>query len=496
MTKLIVYGNINVGTFCNSLVAAQGKSFEMFGDYIDSIYVIHSSQSQDTLSKELENKKWKDYLTSNSITSDLFTHKIINLDQEDGSLSKFIDYVGGIIPTLLEKEIDLIIDVSNGTTFQRNILSIVSYILGIQDQYMIDFQRLRSKTENFEMVDPSILLDSYVRVPNITELDNMSYLGLMEIARYKNIIEMRADGFRNIDSDAADYNFFRENLKHSVNLKLLGDQNGDQALYKISVAALSANIEELMELMVNKYDLPEKNKDNRTLGNKLDTIQKKVRDRLEEETSEELKQEFDYNFFCKFNDFIKYLRNQNIHKKHRLSKLEKFKADLSIKLAFSFIELYTDIVHPLLSDLDRGNFPPKVEELYLNNPTENYYYGLDGDDTGSTLENLFSKALDESQIKNLSQNITNAIDEISDLIKKRDNSQIVFNAGDDLLFKGQFSRSDLNQMQTIYEDKTGLTCSIGYGKSLQETYIALKRAKLYKRQPEGSKRIVGIRFVK
>jgi hypothetical protein len=66
---------------------------------------------------------------------------------------------------------------------------------------------------------------------------------------------------------------------------------------------------------------------------------------------------------------------------------------------------------------------------------------------------------------------------------------VVFEAGDNLLFKGSFDEKLLTEIQDKYSKKTlGLTCSIGYGKSFQEVYLALKLAKA---QP-GKKSIIGI----
>ncbi|MEN8444332.1 MAG: mCpol domain-containing protein, partial [Cyanobacteria bacterium J06555_13] len=69
---------------------------------------------------------------------------------------------------------------------------------------------------------------------------------------------------------------------------------------------------------------------------------------------------------------------------------------------------------------------------------------------------------------------------------------IIFNAGDDLLFKGYFSKAELEEMQKIYKEVTqqNLTCSIGYGWSFEEVYMAMKMAKA---QP-GKNSIVGIEF--
>ena len=93
----------------------------------------------------------------------------------------------------------------------------------------------------------------------------------------------------------------------------------------------------------------------------------------------------------------------------------------------------------------------------------------------------------------MSKSIKDAISEIAKFIcEKHKKSTIIFDAGDDLLFKGKFVEEDLKRMQEIYYKTTsGLTCSIGYGRSCQEVYLALKLAKT---QP-GKNSVVGIQLI-
>lgn len=69
---------------------------------------------------------------------------------------------------------------------------------------------------------------------------------------------------------------------------------------------------------------------------------------------------------------------------------------------------------------------------------------------------------------------------------------IIFATGDDMLFKGPFNETVLQDLRQMYQEITpGLTCSIGYGRSLQEVYLALKLAKA---EP-GKNCIVGIEIL-
>ncbi len=93
----------------------------------------------------------------------------------------------------------------------------------------------------------------------------------------------------------------------------------------------------------------------------------------------------------------------------------------------------------------------------------------------------------------MSNSITKAIEEIKKYIRGNIlRNAIIFAAGDDMLFKGAFNEAILYTMQEIYHKHTvGMTCSIGYGKTLLEAYLALKLAKAER----GKNRVVGIELV-
>ena len=60
MSKLLILGNTNVYTFCNSILAANEKSKELFeGENISEIYVVHSRESFDELFvKNNDKERW------------------------------------------------------------------------------------------------------------------------------------------------------------------------------------------------------------------------------------------------------------------------------------------------------------------------------------------------------------------------------------------------------------------------------------------------------
>ncbi|WP_254444731.1 mCpol domain-containing protein [Anabaena sp. UHCC 0187] len=482
MTTLLVLGNINQFTFANSIIVANAKAEEMFEQALTNIFVVHS---KDSYSKLKSNEDWVNHIEINGVDRELFVDKIIEITAKETSIKKFVDYVEFIFKGIPDDS-NLIVDLTNGTSLQKNLLSIVSYILDIKNQYIIDVSKLFELTNERRFIPIDILLSCYTIVPDSTRLDSIAYLNLSEMVRYRKIIENHTNKYVAIDSDSSDQEFFKDNLGHSIQLKLQGDKSKDNAIYRIAASSISASVEDLIRLLVSKFilaDSPDR-VDRKTFGQKLKIIQAKI--------EKDAPSDFDVEFFSKFNDFILYLRNSSTHKGKLLTDVEKFKAELSVKMAFPFIEFYTDIVYPLLSSGELSREPKQIKKLSYTDIAleETLYYGLDGDDTGKILEELFLACSDEASFRKLSKDITNAISKIAKVVTDElGKNAIVFEAGDDLLFKGNLPEEKLLEMQAIYSQSTpGLTCSIGYGRSFQEVYLALKLAKT---QP-GKNAIVGI----
>jgi minimal CRISPR polymerase domain len=492
VSTLIVLGNTNQYTFANSIVAAETKSATLFNTPLKDIFVIHSTASYDALTKE---KAWRDHLEKNGISIDKLIHKIVDLDSTNETVEKFVDYIEFIVNGALSKNPDVIVDLTNSTSLYKNLLSIVAYVLDLEHQYVIDIDMVRDLIKEKTFLFPNDLQTSYVPLPRATQLDSIAYLSLVELVRYKKIIQSKTEKYAQIDTVASDKKFFEGNLTHSIQLKLQGDRKKDNAIYRIVASSIAASVEDLITLLINKFSLTT----NSTSESHM-TFGHKIR-RIESALAGEIPNDFDFEFFKKFNDFMLYLRNSSTHKSTTLADIERFKADLSVKMSFPFIEFYADIIYPLFNSGNYTEPPKKMKKLSGSDitPEATYYFGLDGDNTGLMLEELFMSACDDTTFQNTSKTIIGAIEDIKTHICKKE-GKIIFAAGDNILFKAEIDEPTLRMLQQIYHSKTasltyslgsGLTCSIGYGKSLREVYLALKLAKL---EP-GKNSIVGIEFV-
>jgi len=471
MSTLIMIGNTNQYTFANSIIVANEKSKELFdGKELENIHVFHTPESFNCLLTNKSQKDelaWDEVLFQKGIENNKFTHRILEINSDKNS-EEVLNRFGKTLEEILDKNETVILDLSNGPIFQRNILSVISYILNIETQYMIDISKLSRLTQERGYLPIELLEKSYVRAPETHQLDSLAYLDLSEIKRYKFEINKLSQKFKSVSINS-DIDFFKENLVRSIELKLRGDKIDDNTLYRIASASVASSAEELISLILEKKGST--GHDEKTLGQKLNLLFNVIKD---EDT------DIDLTFLKELNSFILFLRNTTTHKssKKRLSNLEKFKAELSMTMSLEFIEYYIDIVYPSLKE--KSLISPKEGISYISEPSNNktYYFGIDGDNTGISLESLFMDGIEED-LRNTSNRITNAFNKMKKYIKDENkDNKIIFQAGDDMLIKGKLNFKNLEELKNIYKEETkGLTCSIGYGLSLRDTYMALKLAK-------------------
>lgn len=116
------------------------------------------------------------------------------------------------------------------------------------------------------------------------------------------------------------------------------------------------------------------------------------------------------------------------------------------------------------------------------------YIHFDGDGIGDRLE-LFLLDDEIDEAKKLSENVNQAMKEISAAIESIDGAQVLLVGGDDLIALFSDGSLDLKKIEELRErflNKTGCTLSTGIGTSLQSALNNLRRAKL-----SGKNRIVG-----
>lgn len=160
---------------------------------------------------------------------------------------------------------------------------------------------------------------------------------------------------------------------------------------------------------------------------------------------------------------------------------------LSSQLAFAFLQFTTKTLSSFIDE--NGQL---VNVKILETPTDKnqtiFYFGFDGDSTGDYLEMAFEQS-SEDEVRQRSHIVHEVIGELKKLIYKatKDHKSVLFAEGDNILFKAPYQASLLNDLQRIYKERTGLTDTIGYGKTLPEVALAMRLSKA-----QGGGKIMGI----
>ena len=221
MSKLLILGNTNVYTFCNSILGANEKSKEIFdGESISEIYVIHSPESFNELfvkNNDEENgntREWIDEIEKYGIKEDFFIHKTIL--NNDTSMETFFKYVKKIFEfSQLDK---LIIDLTNGMSEFKTTLAIAAYIVGQPRTFHIDISKLQAEMkEKRKFLEIEILKKYYKEIIPGRKIDEIAYMNLTEVVRYEDQIEKLTGIYSNFEIEEVNNpSFFKNNLLNAI----------------------------------------------------------------------------------------------------------------------------------------------------------------------------------------------------------------------------------------------------------------------------------------
>ena len=103
------------------------------------------------------------------------------------------------------------------------------------------------------------------------------------------------------------------------------------------------------------------------------------------------------------------------------------------------------------------------------------FYGLDGDRIESAIEACLIKG-EVDVLRSFSERITSTLEEIMQKVIDK-GGKVIYCAGDNILFHGQFSNRWCEEMIDLFQTRTGQTASLGIGNTTAEFYLALKLAK-------------------
>jgi len=464
MASLFIVGNTNERTFANAILSAHVHDRDIGGVGVRDIFVLHSPESERYL---CQRDDWRRHLSDHSILLDAFVSTTIDLRAGDsGCIERIAHRVERFILSL-DRRGELYVDLTNGTSIYKNILSNVAYLLGVRRQFVIESAiRDRFMTEDEAR-------KSYMELWDTSILDNIAPAWLTEVRRFNASARTAAKTMVSIcGADAARRIGFESDIENAVMAWFRGAKLNDGAALGGAVRHVGRAFEDLVQGVYEVlFSQTAGGKSTKTLNEMLIAICSRLRGHaphLEPQLLDDIA------------NLLRRLRNASTHERTSPD-FGKIRARLSTELLLATSD-YLSILHRdgyLSWRIIEQGAKKEIRYDAQGDEGSTYYFGLDGDDTGKELERLFQQNLDADSFSEFSRAVEFAITAVTKEIQESAiNGQILFSAGDDILFEGVYHANAIENLRVIYSQLTkGRTCSIGFGRTLKEAYIALKLAK-------------------
>jgi len=474
--KLILAGNTNVPAMINAIIRAtlQAQNDNQNNELtFRQVHVFHTEQSLQSLTASAT---WQEALTHYKISSTSLVHHVAKI--EDSNVDRFRDLVEQLrtIVNPLDNAQNYI-DLTSGISSLKSILAVFAYVLDIENIYSleIDFSdepgtRKKQAGLFYHELEQAGISIEYRKFPPIREFDTFGKLNYTEVLRHRSIIDELVSSLTSLLPSGLDLEHLRESLLSGVNSRLIGEVTKESYSYRHSIFASSAGIEEVANIILTI--VKNSGLEDKTLGIKLDEVNhifsKNPKYFINPKTLEHLTK-----LITSIRNDIAHPSSENSYSKEIIA----IQSRLSSQLAFAFLQFTTKSLSAFL-DQNGQLVDIQILEASIEEDQQIFYFGFDGDSTGDYLDMAFVNS-NEDQVRERSKIVRGAITELKKLIcqETKDHNSVLFAEGDNILFKARYQVSLVNELQRIYKDKTGLTGSIGYGKTLPEVALAMRLSK-------------------
>ncbi len=485
MSALFLNGNTNQHTFANAALAAHVIDVREGGPGLSDVFVLHSPQSEEVL---LTKSEWKPFLREHGLEPELFVQFTVDLVKGKEAIARVARHLKRCVASVDRRE-DVYVDLTNGASLYKSVLSNVAYVLGVRRAFFLDPARVYESIEDSGSSRPGFLSEdqlaaAYVEFPDPSLLDAVAPEWLVEVRRFN----LKARSVSSLlctiaGATTSEQTGFESDIANAVHTWFRGAKANDGAALGGAVRHVGRAFEDLVRGVFKAM-----------LGSELDSSPS-LHDMLLQISSQlqETAGEYEPHLLSDVAQLLRRLRNASTHEQTS-PEFGRIRARLSTELLFATAEYFRILdSRGLLQATDIDYTAQKRTCAMEGVPGKRYFFGVDGDDTGHALEQLFHRSADGEEFARYSERISSAIEAVAAQAKRSPlGAMIRFCAGDDLLFEGEYNGSALRSLQDLYLKHTGgQSCSIGFGATPKEAYVALKMAKA----SIGKGRILGVEVV-
>ena len=487
--KLIMGGNTNVPAMVNCIIQSTLQlrtNTSKESNVFCQIHIFHTEQSLESLITE--KRLWKEALEFYGISSTSLIHHVTKL--EDSSVERFRDMVEQLRTIVNPTENSYYyVDLTGGISSLQAILAVFSYVLDIEKIYTLEAvfsfdkeTRIKQREMFYHELEEEIKKGkvklNYKKFPPIRDFDEFGKLNYTEVLRYRrkisSLIDHLSSSLNALISAEIDLSYLQTSFLSGVNSRLLGESKGDFHDHQNSIYSFSHSIEEITNIILSvlKGDTIK----DRTLGNKLEALRSFFSDKPQYFVNEDILKHFTY--------LVAEVRNKNAHSSNAVESglTIEIQSYLASYLAFTFLKFTIRVISDFVDN--SGNLlNVEIIEPSVDNLEAEFYFGFDGDATGRYLGIAFGELLeDEEEVFRRSRSISESLKKIKKIIygETKNSKSLIFAEGDNVLFKAKYNKNLLRIIQDKYTKITGLSSSVGFGKSLKEATIALRLAKARK----------------
>lgn len=473
---LLINGNLNQQTFANALLAAHFDSQRKSGKGLGAVLVVHSRKSHAVLSNCTE---WRTVVCDAGLNPAVFEHVEVDLEHDPGVIVELASHVERFIG-VLTPENNIYVDLTNGQSLQKAALGAVAYVLGAKNQFIIDPYRLGKTPASAGFLEMDDLARAMVMVSDPMTFDSIALAWFTEVRRFRELAGHATLAVGRIlgQNDPVSIRLWQSEMLQAVRSWLAGQKQHQATQLGASVRHSGLAFEELVRRLHARLAPGTGRSKHRR--KRLEDLINDIGTRVPADLEDELVN-------CLAHPLRK-MRNKSTHGLTQIG-LASRRARIGIEILLALVEYLDACFGSTVLGESNDKHVPRCDTI-SGTPGTRYFFGLDGDNTGDELERLFCQNFDEATMKAFSEKIDRTVKRIADMVKLPPFcGEVIFCAGDDLLFSAAFDRASLESLRREYAVGTDLTCSIGFGLTMREAYCALKIAK----SRPGKSELLGIR---